>query len=226
MRFIKVLVLSWAILGSIAGGLRAELRGAKPQLIKVTEQVYSAVGYALGNVLFVITDSSVVVIDTTESPAAAREALAALRRVSDLPIRYIIYTHFHGDHINGAVVFRQRDAGPVDVIAQQMHDQELIRYQLLRDYNKRLNAIQFGSALPRRDITMELAVDPLRPAIGYVRPTITFDQQYSFEEGGVKFELHHTSGETLDHLMVWLPEQQSCFPVISSTIAFPCYPAP
>jgi alkyl sulfatase BDS1-like metallo-beta-lactamase superfamily hydrolase len=44
-----------------------------------------------------------------------------------------------------------------------------------------------------------------------VWPTITFDKDYSFVLGGKKFELYHTSGETPDHLMVWLPEERALF---------------
>jgi alkyl sulfatase BDS1-like metallo-beta-lactamase superfamily hydrolase len=44
-----------------------------------------------------------------------------------------------------------------------------------------------------------------------VWPTITFDQKYSFALGGKTFEVHHTTGETPDHLMVWLPEDRALF---------------
>ena len=203
-----------------------QLRGARPQLIQVTDRIYSATGYALGNVLFVVTDSSVVVIDTTESPLAAQETLAALRKVTDLPVRYIIYTHFHGDHINGAAGFRQRNGGPLHIIAQDLHNRELAKYQMLRAYNTRLNAVQFGAALPRKEVTLELALDPRRPTIGYLPPTITFDKEYRFEEGGVRFELFHTIGETYDQLMVWLPDERALFPGDLYYASFPMLSSP
>jgi len=86
----------------------AQLSQSTPELIRVNEHVYCATGYALGNVIFVLTDRSVVVVDTTEGQAPARAAFDDFRKISTLPVSYIIYTHFHGDHINGAKVF----AGP------------------------------------------------------------------------------------------------------------------
>lgn len=62
----------------------AQLSGVdgKAQFIKVTDRVYCATGYALGNVIFVVTEKSVVVIDTTESMQSARRALEEIRKVS------------------------------------------------------------------------------------------------------------------------------------------------
>src|SRR5262245_12322391 len=90
---------AWQLATPAASG---QIRSQRPELLKITNRVYCATGYALGNVIFIQTDKSVVVVDTTESPSAAREALAAFRSVSQLPISTIIYTHHHGDHVNGA----------------------------------------------------------------------------------------------------------------------------
>lgn len=209
-----------------ASATQGQLRGERPELLKVTDRVYCASGYALGNILFVVTDASVVVIDTSESPNSAKEALAALRAVTDLPIQKIIYTHFHGDHINGAMSFRSSRESPLEVIAHRNHEPELLKYQMLRNYNMRLNAIQFGFTLKEKDATLELAINPLRPAIGYVRPNTLVDEELKFEEGGVRFELYHASGETSDHLMVWLPELRVLFPGDLYYASFPMLSSP
>jgi hypothetical protein len=68
---------------------RAQLSGVdgKPQFIKVSDRVYCATGYALGNVTFVVTDKSLVVIVTTESTLSARRALDEIRKeVAELTI--------------------------------------------------------------------------------------------------------------------------------------------
>jgi alkyl sulfatase BDS1-like metallo-beta-lactamase superfamily hydrolase len=44
-----------------------------------------------------------------------------------------------------------------------------------------------------------------------VWPTITFEDHYTFSLGGRRFELSHTTGETGDHLMVWLPPEKVLF---------------
>ncbi|MBL8231289.1 MAG: hypothetical protein JNL98_22535 [Bryobacterales bacterium] len=52
-------------------------------------------------------------------------------------------------------------------------------------------------------------------------PDITFDDSYQFELGGVKFELHHTPGETPDHLSVWIPQWKAAFPGDNIYDSFP-----
>ncbi len=44
-----------------------------------------------------------------------------------------------------------------------------------------------------------------------MKPTITFDDRYEFELGGLKFEILHTPGETRDALTVWIPKYKAAF---------------
>lgn len=68
------------------------------------------------NAGFVIGTDGVLVIDTFEDPAAAKAMLDAIRSKTPAPIRYVIDTHYHLDHVAGNSVFA--DAGAV-VMAQQ-----------------------------------------------------------------------------------------------------------
>ncbi len=52
-----------------------------------------------------IGDSGVAVVDSRESPAAARELIAYLRTLTDLPVLAVVNTHWHWDHVNGNQVF-------------------------------------------------------------------------------------------------------------------------
>jgi glyoxylase-like metal-dependent hydrolase (beta-lactamase superfamily II) len=63
----------------------------------------------ISNAGFVVTDDGVVVIDALGSPALAAELLAEIRRVTSQPVRYVIPTHYHADHIYGLQTFK--DAG-------------------------------------------------------------------------------------------------------------------
>ncbi len=55
----------------------------------------------ISNAGFVVTPQGVVVIDALGSPALAEELIAAIRQVTTQPIRYLIVTHYHADHIYG-----------------------------------------------------------------------------------------------------------------------------
>lgn len=64
----------------------------------------------ISNAGFVVTDDGVVVIDALGSPALAKELLAEIHRVTPQPVRYLIVTHYHADHIYGLQVFKAAGA--------------------------------------------------------------------------------------------------------------------
>ena len=62
------------------------------------------------NVVFIVNDEDVVVVDTNLTPASARASLAALRSITAKPVRVVVNTHWHPDHVSGNQVYR--DAFP------------------------------------------------------------------------------------------------------------------
>ena len=105
-------------------------RGAEPavplQPQKLAEAVWFVQGEAaLGSVAnrnfvsnagFVISDDGVVVIDALGSAALAHELIEAIRRLTTQPIRYVIVTHYHADHIYGLQAFK---AAGATILAQR-----------------------------------------------------------------------------------------------------------
>ncbi len=64
----------------------------------------------ISNASFVVTGDGVVVIDALGAPALAEELIAEIRRVTAQPIRYVIVTHYHADHIYGLQAFKAAGA--------------------------------------------------------------------------------------------------------------------
>jgi cyclase len=68
------------------------------------------------NAGFVIGPESVLVVDTFENPAAAKKMLEAIREKTKLPVRYVVNTHYHLDHVAGDAIFAESGA---TVMAQE-----------------------------------------------------------------------------------------------------------
>jgi cyclase len=87
------------------------------QLQKIGNGVWAAIvndaGPAGGNAGFVIGDDGVLVIDTFQDPQPARVMLAEIRKLTKLPIRFVVNTHYHLDHVNGNDVFAAAGATTV-----------------------------------------------------------------------------------------------------------------
>lgn len=190
--------------------------GREPRLLKVTERIWVAHAYSLSNIIYVVTSSSLVAIDSGESIFAADRSLHDLRRrCGALPVSYIIYTHSHADHIRGTSAMR---TAATRIVAHRSMPEELARVRMLLPYRTRIDRLQFGLGL---DESQRGASHAARGTSGYVPPDITFDAEYRFEEGGVRFELHHAPGESVDHIMVWSPDEQTVFPGDNFYSSFP-----
>ena len=79
------------------------------QLQKIGDGIWAAIandeGLAGGNAGFVIGDGGVLVIDTFQDPRPAKALLGEIRKLTPLPIRFVVNTHYHLDHVNGNDVF-------------------------------------------------------------------------------------------------------------------------
>jgi cyclase len=81
---------------------------------KIGDGVYAAISpdrsKAGSNAGFIVGSNGVAVVDTFVGVDPAKELLAEIRKVTDLPIRYVINTHYHLDHTGGNQVFAEAGA--------------------------------------------------------------------------------------------------------------------
>jgi cyclase len=75
-----------------------------------------------GNTGVVVTSEGVLVVDATYLPSRARGDVALIRTLTDKPVKYLVYTHWHFDHNNGAVAYRDAFPGLTIVSERQTRD--------------------------------------------------------------------------------------------------------
>ena len=182
------------------------------EIIKIEDNIYVAIGYALANVIMIVGDSENVIVDTTGSEEAAKIVKKELNKISTNPVNNIIYTHNHPDHIGGATIF----ASSVDA---NIYGQENILYNIdnistiIRPIIYERSARQFGIPLDKDDIIhqgiggfLEINADT---TTGLLRPNVTFDKNLNLNINNIQIELGHVPGETDDHLYVYLPDKEA-----------------
>ena len=77
-------------------------------LTKVTDQVYSFRS-GIHRAMIVATSDGVIVTDPINS-MAAKNMMDEIRKVTDKPVKFVIYSHNHWDHIAGARIFKDQGA--------------------------------------------------------------------------------------------------------------------
>jgi cyclase len=78
------------------------------------------------NSLIIVRDSDVVVVDAQFTRAATQETIAAIRGITDKPVRYLINTHWHDDHLAGDQVYQ--DSFPsVRIVMQENTASDLVK---------------------------------------------------------------------------------------------------
>ena len=123
------------------------------KIIQVIENIYVAIGYGLANCIMLVGDNGVVIIDTMESPEAAKEVLDEFRKITEKPIVGIVLTHFHADHTNGISVFvedRFSDQDTMEIITHDTFPKFLSQVMNVRSQITYKRAVrQFGTEIPR-----------------------------------------------------------------------------
>jgi len=167
----------------------------------VTKNVYTDTTIRGCNPSFVVTSDGVVVIDTPQLPTKAVEMRALAEKHG--PVRYVINTEHHVDHIFGNYYFK--GAGPV--IAHRGVDENfMVVGPDLDPFAYAAEAIPMDDPdgapiFPERDTYFE---DSNRPAI-------VFTGDVTLRVGGHVFELIHTPGHTPGQVTVHVPQERVAF---------------
>lgn len=208
----------------------------------LTYTAYSAVGYALANTIAIVGPApkkEIVIIDTLENVQSVENAIAGFRAAGifpqgKLPIRAIIYTHNHIDHIGGVKEFLDEASMPACVQeasanagsdapldADALNCVSVIgQEQIVSGVNNTATVIgtminarsayMYGGYLPANwRVTNGIGLEVTAGTSDFVMPSRTFTSSMQLEAAGVNMELIYVPSETNDELAVFIPDAQN-----------------
>ncbi len=164
------------------------------ELKQIGPGVYAAIdgpqGRSGSNAGFIVGDDGVVVVDAFFNPDAARALLAEIGKVTTKPVRYLVNTHYHADHVGGDAVFRE--AGAVIIAHRNVHG-------WVRTEN--LHLLGGDAISPKSRALVE----------GLALPDIGVDGNVTLWLGGRRVEVVTVRGHTGGDLVVALPDAKVLF---------------
>jgi glyoxylase-like metal-dependent hydrolase (beta-lactamase superfamily II) len=209
---------------------------------RVAENVYAIIHddatdeWPHGNTGVVVTDAGVLVIDATYLPSRAGADIALIRSVTQQPVRYLVYTHWHFDHNNGAVAYTE--AFPrLSIVSERESAQFLVlnatwwsRMSIAPNSARRaaLTALEKAVADQRDSTGRPLSADTLsrlRKAVSQrkaeldelaslkvITPNLVFDRELTLELGGRRIELRDRGRANSPHdVTIYLPDVRVLF---------------
>ena len=147
----------------------------------------------MSNAGFVITSDAVVAFDALGTPPLGRAMIAAIRKITPLPIRRVIVSHYHADHVYGLQELKREGA-------------EIWAYRKGEVY---FNSGQAAERLAQRRTDLFPWVDETTRVIP---PDVWLDGDADFRQGGLTFRLIWSGGaHSPEDLMMYVVEDRLLF---------------
>jgi glyoxylase-like metal-dependent hydrolase (beta-lactamase superfamily II) len=175
---------------------QADLQEKKTSFIKLSDNAYAYTAEGDPNSGVIIGDDGVMVIDTTATPAMAQALIKHIRSVTDLPIKYVVLSHYHAVRVLGASAYFKE--GAQQVIASR-GTYELIVERGEQDMKSEIERF------PRLFAGVETV-----PGLSW--PTMVFEKELTIFMGKLEVKLMHIGmGHTKGDTIAWIPSQKICF---------------
>lgn len=203
---------------------------------KVVDGVYAAIrrkppGLMFdANSVFIVNDADVIVVDTNITPSSAKATIAALKKLTPKPVRTIINTHWHDDHMMGNAAYREAFPG-VEIIGHARSAEAAAttgaanrkgtlergpilvkQLQLSLEQAKNFDGQALNDeerASYRGDIAAAQRYFAEAPTSVVVPPTVTVTDRMTLKRGKRTIEiLHLGAGHTPEDLVVHLPQER------------------
>src|SRR5688572_29481186 len=171
---------------------QADLEDKKVSFTQLSPNAYAYTAEGDPNTGVIVGDDAVMVVDTQATPVMAQDVIRHIRGVTDLPVKYVVLSHYHAVRVLGASAYQ-----PEHVIASRD------TYDLIQERGEADKASEIGR-FPRLFRNVESVPS------GMTWPTITFSGKLTLWLGKLEVQLlqlgrGHTKGDTV----VWLPGERT-----------------
>ncbi len=176
---------------------QADLDVKQVSFTKLSPNAYAYTAEGDPNTGIIIGDDAVLVLDTQATPVMAQDVIRRIREVTDLPIKYVLMTHYHAVRVLGASAYKAEGCEHIIASADTR--------DLIVERGEQDKASEIGR-FPRLFQNVE-SVPP-----GLTWPTMTFTGKMTLWLGSLEVQLlqlgrGHTKGDTV----AWLPQQKILF---------------
>jgi len=180
----------------------------------VGKGVFQIFGYALSALTVIEGDDGLILIDPPEDVEKGKRQLVELRKISDKPIKAVLYSHWHTDHNAGVKAFitqEQADSGEVLVIAHRDFMSNIIANSISGDGP--IIAVRadysLGSLLEvgaEGRVNGGLGPDFIMETMSLVTPNTLVDDRLELTVAGVRMEIFWAPSEAIDEIVTWFPD--------------------
>ncbi|MEG0277388.1 MAG: alkyl sulfatase dimerization domain-containing protein [Coprobacillus sp.] len=186
-------------------------RSYKKTITKVNDYIYHFLGYGHSNLTAIIGETSIILIDSLDSPGYAEDVKKELLKLTDKPVKTIIYTHGHPDHRGGAGAFKDTVE---EVIAFSPQKTILKYYDKLNDVLNQRGIYQHGYGLSDEEAINQGIGIREGKEVGkgnydfLLSTTIYHQKEVDRVIDGIHLKLVSAMGETDDQIFVYLPDDK------------------
>ena len=161
---------------------------------QVAPDLYFLFDYDSSNAGFLVTDDGVLVVDTRQHPRDGQDLIDRIRKITDKPIKWVINTHFHGDHYLGNPAFKAIGA----TIVAQRETAALMEKTFSKEIARRSKFFESRNYDPNE--------------VKLVLPDVTFDSEITIRLGGEEVRVFYLGpGQNPGDTFVLFPHDRAIY---------------
>ncbi len=167
----------------------------KGKWVKVTDRVYHFQRKRSGLHTAIIMKDYVIMVDAGQEPESGKYITDKLRKITTLPIKYLVLTHYHDDHIMATPWFRKQGAVVIGHAKTQ---------QIIAKMGNKLIKNRLRMSGKRRPELKEILKDAVVPNVD-----VTFENKMVIGRGPDRVELLYLgAARTPGDIFLWLPKEK------------------